>query len=77
MHMCVEYSRKCLHYADLRSRFAHVMNRRDAEASTPNAQAPGREVSVERHTRVTGDMVFRDVLRAGGLFGLTPKEMFR
>lgn len=75
--MCVEYSRKCLHYADLRSRFAYVMNRRDANASAPNAQAPGREETAERPTRVTGDMVFRDVLRAGGLFGLTVKEMIR
>jgi len=50
--------------------------RRAAEADTkPYAKAPGRIASVDRPTRITGDMTVADALRAGGLRALTTKEM--
>lgn len=67
----------CLHYADLRSRFADVTNRRVADATPTSAKAPGCNASTDRRLPIEGEMVYRDVLRAGGLLGLTVKEMFR
>lgn len=67
----------CLHYADVRSTFADVTNRRVADATPTYVKAPGRTAPQDRHLAITGEMVFRDVLRAGGLLGLTSKEMFR
>lgn len=68
----------CLQYADVRSNVA-VMNLRRAAAAdtTPNAKAPGRTASVDRPTRITGDMTVADALRAGGLRALMTKEMTR
>lgn len=66
----------CLQYADVRSNVAVMNLRRAAEADTkPYAKAPGRIASVDRPTRITGDMTVADALRAGGLRALTTKEM--